>query len=149
MNPALPRHLAAVFTHKTTSCPRHQDAFGACAEDWSCSQRGKELSESSANNNLYWNDTGLLCNVGHPLTCSSGQYSAAPCLFPPGCKLAVQDFVTTLGDADRRHFGDSTRLTSTQASATVEQQLYVVSSMADRCLVQLLQALICGITGSF
>lgn len=31
------------------------------------------MSESSANNYLHWNDTGLPCNVCHPLTCSSGQ----------------------------------------------------------------------------
>lgn len=46
-NPDLPRRLAAVFTHKTTSCLRHHAALGACAAAGSCSQRGKVLSEST------------------------------------------------------------------------------------------------------
>lgn len=82
-----------------------------------------------------------MCNVCRPLTCPSGQHSGDLCSFPAGCKLAVQDIVTTFGDADRHDFCDSTLLASLQAFPAVEQLFAVepcqTSSMADCCLTQL------------
>lgn len=91
VNPALFRWLAAVCIHKTTSCLQNQTAFGACADSLA-------VNEAKSNNYLYWNDTGLSCNVCQPLKCQSGQYAAAPGSFPAGSKLAVQDIVTTFRD---------------------------------------------------
>lgn len=74
---------------------------------------------------LHWNDTGLPCDVCHPLRRSCRQYSTTPCSFPAGKEFTIRSVVTTPGDVVHRHFHDSTGLAPSQAAPAVEQQFAV------------------------